>query len=430
MKRRSGFALFLASALFMPAAGHAQAFGPLLGTEIPFNTDLGRNVGVTDRKRPEVEALGIRTGGFIILPQIETGAGYTNNVYGALTGKTSDAFFTIEPQVIAQSQWSRHELDFTARGAFKRFGSQTAKNEDGAYINANGRIDIGEANMIEGIASYQRAYEAQYSGSFPSNAAGSVPYSRLTGLVRGTFVSNRVRLIGDLDINKFTFDDTPALSGAVIGQKFRDRTDSRASGRVEYLLSPDAAAFVEGTYLDSNYDHKELLGANRSSNEVRLLGGFTFDLTALIRANVGVGIVRRNYDSPVYNNIHGVAADIQLSYFFDELTTFTLGARRDVQDAIVSNSPGYISSRVLLRADHELLRNLLPYVQGEYEHDQFQDITRRDNLYRFRAGANYLANRHWQLEPEVSYIKRDSSGTPLGQAFKEVQFTLRLTAKL
>ena len=413
-----------------PAAAHAQEFGPLLGTEIPFETNIGKNVGVSDRPRPELDPLGIRAGGFLIFPQVTGGVGYTSNAYGSLTDKKSDAFFTFRPDVSIQSQWSRNYLSLDVNGDFKRFANQTLKNENGYTILADGRLDMGESNKIEGIATYQRNYEEQYSGSFPANAAGSVPYTRATGILRGTWQLNRVRLIANVDVNQFNFSSIRLLSGDVISLRFRDRTDVRGSGRAEYAVSPNTAAFVESTYLASNYNHEDLANGQRSSHELRVLGGFTFDVTSLVRANLGLGIVRRNYDNPVFGQINTVAADAQISYFVDGLTTITLGGRRDVQDAIQVDTPGYISSRLQLRVDHELLRNLLPYIEGDYEHDKFKNVTRRDDLYSVEVGADYKANRTWEAEPALTYIKRNSDGEPIGEAFDEVRILLKLTAKL
>lgn len=430
MMRRWGAALLSTVTVFLPSVAHAQEFGPLLGTEIPFETNLGKNVGVVDRPRPELDPLGIPVAGFLLYPKLGFGTGYTNNVYGSASQKTGDAFFTVEPDISLQSQWSRNALNFQASGKFKEYASQGAKNENAYTVSSNGRIDIGDSDKIEAIANYQRDYEEQYSGSFPANAAGSVPYTRATGLIRGTFELNRIRLIGNLDINQFNFSNTKTLTGALIDLKFRDRTDARAAGRVEYALSPNTAAFVEATYLNSDYNHKNLAGGDRTSHEVRVLGGFTFDISSLLRANLGVGVVRRDYDAAKYGNINGVAADVQLSYFVDTLTTITLSGRRDVQDAITENTPGFFSSRVQLRVDHELLRNLLPYIEGDYERDSYKNVSRRDSLYTITGGADYKTNHNIEIEPQVSYTKRDSSGLPLGQIFSEVRALIKVTAKL
>jgi hypothetical protein len=422
--------LICVAALLGATEASAQQFGPLLDVEIPFDMSRGRNVSVQERPRPETDALGIRRGAFFIYPKLEVGAGYTNNVYGSLNDKVSDAYFTITPSVNVQSQWSRHSLHFLAEGDLKRYAQETLRNENGYAFLADGRLDIiGESN-IYALARYQKGYEAQYSGSFPANAAQSVPFERKSGTLRGTWQANRVRLIGNFDVNNFKYEDTLSISGTVLDQNYRDRTIYRGSARLEYALNPDAATFVQLTYAKSEYDRIRAGFGDRSNNEVRALGGLTFDLTSLIRGSVGVGYVRRNYADPRFRTVQGIATDVRVEYFPSGLTTITLGIRRGVEDAILAESAGYTSTGANVRVDHELLRNLLLYTQFDFEHDNFKDVTRRDDLFIYRLGGDYLLNRHVQLAPEFTYIKRKSAGTPVGQAFDEAKAYLMLRLQI
>ncbi len=63
----------------MPAFG--QSASPLLQGDIPFEYSRERNISVTDRARPEYNAIGIPAGGFTILPNVDISPGFTDNVY-------------------------------------------------------------------------------------------------------------------------------------------------------------------------------------------------------------------------------------------------------------------------------------------------------------------------------------------------------------
>jgi hypothetical protein len=408
----------------------AQPFGTLLDVEIPFDISRGRNVSVQERQRPETDPLGLNQGAFLIYPKLEAGLGYTNNVYGSATNKVSDAYFTITPSVNIRSQWSRHSLHLMAEGDFRRFAQETLRNEDGYAFAADGRLDVyGDSNVYAQVK-YQKDYEQQYSGSFPANAAQSVPFQRAIGTVRGTWQVNRMRLIGNLDLNNLKYQDTLSVSGTLLDQNYRDRSIYRGSTRLEYALNPDAAAFVQLTYAKSAYDRARAGFGERDSNEVRALGGMTFDLTALIRGSVGVGYVRRNYADARFGTAQGIATDLRIEYFPSGLTTISLSARRAIEDAILTDSAGFILTSAKIRVDHELLRNLLLYTQFDYEHDAFQEVLRRDNLFQYRLGGDYMISRNIRLAPEVSYIKRTSHGTPVGQAFDEARAYLLLSLQI
>ena len=65
-----------------------------------------RDVSVLDRPHPEYDALGVRQGGFLIFPKLETSLDGDDNIYGTTRGKASDGIFEAKGSVDARSQWS------------------------------------------------------------------------------------------------------------------------------------------------------------------------------------------------------------------------------------------------------------------------------------------------------------------------------------
>lgn len=417
-------------AALTPGFARAQSMGPLLGVEIPFDINRGHNVSVTERDKPELAPQGVPFGALRLYPSLTVGGAYSSNVYGATNGKIDDVALLASPAIELRSDWSRHSLRIRASGDFRRFANQTIRNEDGYIVSTEGTVDIVGESQLYGFASIQRAYEAQYSGSFPSNSASTVPVTRITGIMRGTFAINRFRLIANLDVNDLNYSDNEALNGAVLDEDYRDRSVIRASARGEYALSPDAAAFIQGSYSDSSYRHALVGQPQRDSREARVLAGFTFDLTDLVRAAIGVGYVHRDYQSSFYPSLSDVAVDARIEYFLTPITTITLGGRRAIEDSIVGPSPGYVATTANAQVDHELLRNLILTLRGGYERDSFKNITRRDRQFRIGGGANYTLFRNLVLEPGVEYIDRNSTGAFQGQSFNEFQAKVKATYRM
>lgn len=402
------------------AAGAQTLGGTFLDSAIPFDGNRGENISVQDRRRPDYDAAGIRTGAFLLFPRVRLGLGFTNNVFGEKRNPNSDGYALVEPNLAARSDWSRHAIGLDAGVSLRRLFDYSIRDEDGYHAGVNGRLDIGDSNL-SAIGRITKAYEAQYSGSFPVNAAASVPFVTKTGQVMATYQGARFRVISANDVTRLTFSNIRALDGSTIDEQSRDRTVLRTSNRIEFAANPDAAAFGEVTYTHSNYDDRAALGGvvNRDSNELRVLGGATFDLAQLFRGAVGLGYVRRNYTSSVYNRISGFSADVRVQYFLTQLTTISLTAKRQIQDSITPGSGGFFATGAIARVDHELLRNLLLNLEAGYERDKFNRITRRDNVYRITTGADYFLNRHIGVNGAVTYVKRQTSGQPIGQAFDE-----------
>lgn len=420
----AGVALFPAS-----AAAQTQVLPTVLDTGIPFDLPVTDRVTVLQRAHPELEPLGVRTGGFLLYPQVRVETGATDNVFASRTGTDSDVWATVAPRVDARSQWSRHALYAHAGGAFRRFASYPIKKEDGYDVGAEGRLDVIGDSSVRAAVNADRLYINQLSGDFPQFAAASVPLDRQVASLRGTYVTNRLHVTGDVNWTRLNFSDTRALDGSTIEQDYLDRTVTRFIGRAEYNVSPVTSFFVQTNYLIHDYRFTPTNALDRSGDEVRLVGGAAFDLTPLIRTRIGAGYVSRNYDDPTASDLSGLALDVQVEYYLTELTTVSVAAKRDVRDAVIAGSPGFRSTRLSGEIDHELLRNLILIARADYEQDDYARIDRDDTLFHVGAGATYTANRHFQFTPWVDYSNRDSSGAQIGQRFKEWRASLSLTVR-
>jgi hypothetical protein len=402
-----------------------------LNSPIPFDVSRGQNISVLERPRPDYEAAGIRAGGFTVYPRLNLGLGYSNNVYGQKTDKVGDGYVAIDPSVDIASNWSRNSLTLSGGGKLRRFFSQTLKDEDGLFASGTGRLDIGDSS-ITGHGGIKRGYQSQDSGQFPVNSAQSIPYVQSTGELRGNYQGARFRLVGFADVNRINFQNTRALDDTTLDENSRDQTITRGSGRIELAVTPTSALFVQGVYVDTNYDSAIALGGggNRDSREWTALAGATFDLTSLVRGSIGAGYVKRTYKDPIYSTVAGLSADIRLDYFLTQLTTISFEGRRLIEDAVTPGSSGFFSTVGTLRVDHELRRNILLNLHGSYERDAFRDITRRDNAWSLGGGANYFFNRRIGLTAETSYFNRKSQGLPVGLNFNEVRGSLSLLFQL
>ncbi|TDN81210.1 outer membrane beta-barrel protein [Stakelama pacifica] len=416
----------------VPAAALAQQvenYGPFLASPIPFSADRGRNVSVLDRERPEYEPTGIPVGGFIAFPEVVTGVGYSDNVLGSGTNRQSDGFVAFDPSIRLESNWGTNSLSIDGGGVFRRFFDVTSRNENGYFADITGRLDGERGTYLLGSAGVRRAYQSQYASDIPANTLGNISYVRSQVLLRGQHEMGRFRILGAANVVGLNFSDVRSLGGAVIDQDFRDRTSAIGAARLEYAVTPDFSVFGEGDYTHIAHTRK-MIGTlpNRDGEEFRLLGGVSFDLTALIRAHIGAGYIQRDFQSDAqYPRISGLAYDTRIEYFPSGLSTVTLIAKRDIEEAVTLGISGYFANTAAIRVDHELMRNLLLYIDGQYQRNNFKDIDRIDKIALFEGGANFLVSPDWAIGGGVNYSKRKSSGALSGPEFDEWRATLSLT---
>jgi hypothetical protein len=418
-----GAACALAFAIAQPAFAQSNDLGPFLNSPIPFDSDRGRNIGVVERARPELDPVGIRVGGLTAFPSVTAALGVSNNVFANTTNKRTDAFFAFDPRVKLTTNWSNNKIAIEGGADLIRFANTPIKNQTGFDASASGEYELWRDTQVVGFAQVRRGYEAQFSSAAPNNALRSVEYTQISGLVRGTHQFGRFKATAAVDVNRLNFGDLPIPSrNIVIDQDFRDVAVVRFAARLAYAISPDTAVFAEGNYSSIEYDQARY-GANirnRTGAQAVVLGGVSLDVTALVRAQIGLGYTRRVFDARgTYRPIEGLAYDGRLTYFLTELTNVSVGATRSIEESVTNGSSGFFSNTYRVRVDHELLRNLLLYGQAEYQRNRFEGVSRRDTVFVGRFGGTYLGIGRINLSAGVSYIDRGSSGQLNGQKFKE-----------
>lgn len=426
MRLRTARYLFATALVpLVPAKAYAQASDSttLIQPAIPEGFDRDRNVSVAERPRPDYDPLGIRLSSFILTPRIETGIGATSNVYVTDINPVSDGFVYFAPSLAARSDWSRHEVQLRTGTQLRRFFDQPRRNENPWDLSTLGRLDLGTAYSVTGEAQVARVFESPLTGGIQANFAVLSSYLRAYQSVRGEYKSGQVRAVLAFDRNSFSFSDIPLANGTRINQQDRDRVVLRGAAQGEYAFTPSVSAYGQISYERTSYSQLLRTGlANRDSNAVRALAGFNFDLAGLFRGTIGVGYVRRDYDSPLYKMVDGLSVEGRIEYFPTQLTTVTLSLRRFIEDANVGTTNAFFDNRVGLRVDHELLNNLLFNLEGNLIYQDYIGLNQNVKTYNIIGGGKYLVSRRLTLLFTTSYTHRDNSNQGvLGQSFGEVR---------
>ncbi len=421
----------LCLALLLSATGmiaHAQET-LLIQPTLPDDFDRGRNISVTQRVRPDYEPIGIRFGSMVALPQISLSGGYSDNLYYSKTAKQGDGFIDITPAVVVRSDWSKHSLTLRGDTTIERYFSESARNQTSWNLGALGAVEIGSSIRVLPEVQIGRKFETPFSGETSATNAVLSSYLRKFASLRGEYEAGQTKLTLALDDSIYDFSNIEFSDGSLTDQSDRDRSLLRVTGQAQYAFTPSIAAYVQAGYTRTTYDNELLLigQPNRDSDGYRLIGGFNFDLSGFLRGSIGLGYVQRDFDS-FYRKIGGFSAEGKLEYFPSELTTVTLAVRRVIEDSSISSNSGYFDTRTSLSVDHELLRNLLLRLAGEYARQSYIDLDSRSDVYRITGGAQYLSNNWLSLNFNLGYTGRSTSGSEvLGQGFSEFRGQLGVT---
>ena len=192
------------------------------------------------------------------------------------------------------------------------------------------------------------------------------------------------------------------------------------------LSAPDTAVFAALTYNTRNFVHANGL-ENLDSSGYSALAGANFDVTTLIRGELGMGY----FDQTLKRGGHssGLAAAGRLHYYPTQLTDITLTANRGFVDSTVPGSSGVVRTSADIAVDHELLRNLLLNAKLQVSRDDYADFDGRDDRTLASLGATWRLNRGVTIDGAVQHKTQDSSGASLGLNYDTTYVFVGVTLK-
>lgn len=374
------------------------------------NFSRDRNVSVTTRPRPDYQAPGIRAGSFLLYPKLTPSVESNDNIFAQKSVTTSDTIWRVQPELVLSSDWNIHAVSLFARGSLNRYSKNDSENTDDYSVGANGRLDIARDSAINAGLSFSKSTEPRTSPDSATGAIEPTRYEQTSGNVSIFKEFNRLKLSGRVGSDKFNYEDV-ATKTAKVDQDYRDRTESAISGRADYAVSPDTALFIEVVGNTRNYRlDKPAVALTRDSKGVNVYGGANFELSALLRGEIGLGYMKQDYKDATQKDVSGFGARGQVEWFPSELTTVTLSGSRTIKDSAAFKVTSYISNNLSLRVDHELLRNVLLAANVGSSTDDYQGSTRQDKVTTAGFRATYLVNHNVGVTAGYAYEKRTTSG--------------------
>jgi hypothetical protein len=413
--------------LCRPCAG--QELPPLEPLEPVAVEDEERAATVTDRRRLELEPLGVRVGGFLLYPKLELEERYNDNVFADETNTKSDFISVASPSLRLDSNWSSHELNLFARASIGRYLHQDSEAFNDFSLGGDGRLDISRDSSWSGALSYASLHEERGS---PDDVEGIEPTTYALGSANTLYARrfNRVVLSAEGAGERYDYNDV-ATSVGEVNNDDRDRIQARVSLRADYELDPGYGAFVRATGNGRFYDDAvDDNGFDRDSKGWEAVVGARLGLTGITTGEVFVGYADQDYEDPHLDTIGGAIIGAALTWNVTPLTTVTGTLARTIEETTLVGASGFFANGAYLRADHELLRNLLLNARASYVINKYEGIEREDVIYQAGAGAKYLLTRNFYLTVDYTYTQRDSAAPGLADDYRRNVVLVRLETQL
>nr|WP_295664534.1 outer membrane beta-barrel protein [Polymorphobacter sp.] len=381
---------------------------------------------VLARARPELDALGIPAGGFRVYPTLTIGSIYDDNVFDRAAG-TGDGFMEIAPAVTIQSGWSQNFLRFTGDAAIERFARVHSENNARYGLDALGRVDVTHNVVAELDALFARRAETR--GSSGDVVAGSRPiiFYDAGGHVSLTTTVGAVTARGRLDLDDYRYNDAQ-IGNQYFSQRYRDHRATTALVEVSFPLMPAISAVTSASYNNSSYTNTLPGIVPLDSSGFATLAGVRFGVSSVTTGQITAGYLRQSFRAAIFPAIEGLNYDARIVWNPTPLLAVTATANRSIEPSPIANVAGIVADGAGVKADYEVLRNLLVNLRANYLREAYRGSDRRDRRVSAGAGVRYMINRTLQLG--LQYDARDQASRGDGaRPYRGNDILLQLTVR-
>jgi hypothetical protein len=384
-----------------------------------------RGLPVMERSRPEVDPAGVRLGGFRLDAAASLGVGYDDNVLGTSTNRLGDGFTEETVRAGLVSTWSVHQLGIRAGVVNRTYFSESNLNWTDWDVSAFGRYDFGGDTSVSGAYTRSRLHLAAQSVDVQqAGLVEPVPYDVDQFDVGGTTRFNRVTLGLSATYAMYRYEDVAGPGGDVSVYDYDSMLLRLDTG---YEFADGRTVTLGLRYQDLNYI--DAASSDRDSRTWAALVGFRYDFDGVWAARIAVGYAWRDYSGTQFKSLGTPAVEANVTWNVTALTTLSLTASRQIQESIRSSTASYVSNAALIRADHELLRNVILSASVGIAGQEYQQPTQRAVDLGFGASATWLVNRHLALTLDYRYLDRLTATGGL-EEYNENVVLLRLRAAL
>lgn len=370
-----------------PVASHAQVIDTYLPSAVP-GFDEQQGVAVLTEPRPQYEAEGVRTGGFIVQTGIDESLGYNSNLLGTENALGS-AFVETAPYVDVASDWGRDRIGLHASlDSIVDTDAPSQTHTDGS-VGLGGSMTIGRGDASLG---YTHLWQHE-NGTDIGAIASETPIGYDVDDVRGevTIVTGSMAWTPNFDVADYRFGDA-TLGGAPVGESYQDRLIAAlgVTGRYE-AAGNDWLLILQG--LDSHYTDPAQDQPSLDSRSGVALAGIDTPADQIWRVRLLAGVEYRSFAA------EGVAArtepvvEARVVWSPSRMLTLTATATRSVEDPQTLGIYGYVFSNARFTADYEWRRNVLLQGRLGFAAAEFLPGGGTQTVASAGAGITWLINR-------------------------------------
>ena len=301
------------------------------------------------------DPLGVQVGAFNIRPAIEYLRGYDTNPARLGLPPISGSWFNFyAPELLVNSNWSRHELTANVRGAFYELRHRPSAGPSQADGKVNGRIDVTSHTRVDLEGRFILGTDYPGSPNIQADLAHLPIYTTLGGSAGIGQRFNRFEVTLKGGVDRTEFQKSVFINGQTENNNDRDYNQYSTALRAAYELSPGVRPFAEITANKRVHDLPvDRFALDRNSEGYSAKAGSSFDLAHMLTGEIAMGYINQMYLAPL-PNLGGFLVEGSLLWSASALTTAKLLATTTIAESPLLLVSGVFSRQVVTRGQSRL----------------------------------------------------------------------------
>lgn len=382
---------------------------------------------IFDARRADFDPLGLRAGGFILLPSLTATAEWDDNIYRTAAAAVSDLVLRLKPSLSVESNWGSDALRLKLDADLRRHRDLEDEDVTDWSASLDYRLDVLRGARIYLSGGYAQEHEER--GAPDQDALGAVraptPFTVLPLSARVVYDRGRLALEGGAATEQYRYEATERSGLPPIDNGDRDRENLRFFLRATYAFSPGYGAFAEAAHATRSFAQTpDRNGFDRDSDRTSLRAGVRFEVTRILTGEAFAGHTETRFEDPAFEGFGAADFGAALTWSPEPATSVVLDVRRSVEPTTLAGSSGVLDTRTSVTVEHEIARDLIAAVEAGYATQDFRQTDREDTTTSLAVRVRYFVHRHVAFDAGWAYETRDSSAP--GAAYDDTRFTLGL----
>jgi hypothetical protein len=356
--------------------------------------------------------VGIRAGTFLLRPAIETIGGYDNNP-GRVQNGPGSAFGAVAGELVARSDWQRHELRANIRGSYTAYEALPQYDRPDFETIVDGRVDVTDRTRLDVQGRYHLFTDNPGSPNLQAGLAKLPLANAFGGSVGIGQRFNRLDVALKGSIDRTEYGESQLTDGTTASNAGRNFNQYSSQLRTSYELTPGFKPFAQLDVDTRIYDLPiDAGGVPRDSDGIAGRAGTSFEFSPALVGEVALGYLLRVYKDPLLPDVSGLIVDGSLVWRPTGLTTARLIAATTTAESTLVGVSGVFTRTFGLQVDHAFRRWLIGTAKVGYAIDDYVGSNRLDHRYTASLGILYTLSRSWQVKGEVrqDWLKSNVSG--------------------